>query len=224
MQFLYPVSKQFPFDVVCSAIVRSLEERNWDVPGMSVKLDTYGPGCRLVRDVRGTDFRLHFGRPQGSMPGGWNDTAAISDIVIPKKKIVVYDDESGPRLYLYVGDDWERDREEFMIGPGVNSKLNRKPRKHLVYSGGCNCQATAGASFEATSFILAESAAARSKLIHRHRGRRSPLLVHDNDLGREYDPLGDEPTMLQTVDVMEEFTQYLETVVLKMINAHPIPA
>jgi len=29
MQFLYPISRQFPFDDTCEKIVRELEKRNW---------------------------------------------------------------------------------------------------------------------------------------------------------------------------------------------------
>jgi hypothetical protein len=67
-QFLYPKSRQYPFDEVCEQIVRALEERGWDVPGLTINFGVYGGEAekyRLVRSIVGDDFVLHFGRPQG---------------------------------------------------------------------------------------------------------------------------------------------------------------
>ncbi len=243
MQFLYPKSQQFPFDVVSTAIVRSLEERNWRVPGIEVEFDVYGSGeqkFRLVREIRGQDFKLYFCRVQGLIPGGrWNDIAAVTEIVIPKKELHVYDDESGPTFYLYVGKDWEQDRRKFMSSSKVNSKLCKHPKMYLKYKGACNCQSTSKASFEAIGLLTSlinRDAEKLSRLTHTHERRRSPLLVHDNDLGREYEPEPNgkwnwsmwkrepgELTMFRTADVMAEFKKYLEDVVLKQIVSHPIP-
>ena len=43
-QFLYPYSRQFPFDEVAEKIVRAIEKRNWKVPGITVEFDIYGSG------------------------------------------------------------------------------------------------------------------------------------------------------------------------------------
>ncbi len=214
MQFLYPKSRQFPMDEVCERIVRELEKRNWDVPGITVEHDTYGSGdekMTLVGKIDGADFRLLFGRPQGLAPGGrfrFNDVAAVSELTIPGKDLNVYEDESGPTLYLYVGNDWEKDRERFMNGPKVNSKLYGEPKTYLEYEGQCGCRQTG-------SF---------AGVFHTHPDRRPPLLVHTNDIGREYDRERDEPETFMTGSVMEEFRRYLTDVVLKTIMSHPIPA
>jgi hypothetical protein len=230
MQFLYPKISQFPFDSACEQIVRELEKRNWQIPGITVKFDEYGSGeqkFRKVSRIESQDFKLWFCRVQRTMPGGhWNDTAAVTEIVIPQKEIHVHEDESGPTFYLYVGDDYERDRDRFMNGSKVNSKLNGEPKLYLEYKGGCDCRTTAGASFEAIGFLtaaLTDDSEKLSQMTHIHSGRRPPLLVHTNDLNREYDPEGDEPTLFRTATVMEEFKHYLEEVVLKMIVSHPIP-
>ncbi len=230
MQFLYPISRQFSVDEACEQIVRELEHRNFKVPGIEVEFDHHGSGeqkfCRVYR-VEGRDFRLRFSRRQGALPGNrWSDSAAISEINIPKKELHIYDDESGPTLYLYVGNDWERDRDQFMNGSKVNSKLSRKPRTYLEYKGGCDCHHTRGASFEAIGLLTALIDGDRQKLAdlrHTHRDERSPLLVHNNDLGREYDPEGDEPTLFRTEEVLLEFKEYLTETVLKMITSQPIP-
>lgn len=98
-RFLYPQSRRYPFDEVCEQIVRALDERGWDVPGLSLKFDTYGSGAqkyRLLRSITGDDFKLRFGRVQGNL-GRWNDTAAISYIMIPGKEIHVYENMSEMR-------------------------------------------------------------------------------------------------------------------------------
>ncbi len=230
MQFLYPTSQQFPFDEVCGRIVYELERRNWKVPGITVDFHEYGSGeqkFRCASNIKGPDFKIHFCRVQRLMDGGrYNDIAGVNEIAIPKKQIGVYEDESGPTFCLYVGNDWEKDREKFFNGSKVNSKLYKEPRLYLKYKGGCDCCATRGASFEAVGLLtalLTSDQEALSRMHHTHQGRRPPVLIHDNDLGREYEPEGDEPKIFKTDEVMEEFRQYLESVVLKMVLEHPIP-
>lgn len=229
MQFIYPSSRQFPFDEVAEKIVRELQKRNWLVPGIHVEFSTYGSGeekYRYVSYIRGADFKIHFCRKQPrTTPGGcYNEIASVNDIVIPRKQISVYDDESGPSFYLYVGNDWEADRERFMNGSKVNGKLHGEPRTYLRYEGACDCRNTEGAGFPGASLLtnmIIGDREALAKMTHTHSGRRSPLLVHDNDLNREYDPEGDEPIRFQTSQVMEEYRRYLEEVVLPLIMNEP---
>lgn len=204
MQFLYPTSRQFPFDETCEKIVRELEKRNWQVPGIEVEFQKYGSGAQklcAVWLIKSNDFKLRFGRVQRTMPGGrWNDTAAVTGIVIPKKELHVYEEESGPTFYFYVGNDYDRDREKFISASRVNSRLNHEPRIYLEYTGRANQEGT-----------------------HSYSRSRSPYLVHTNDLGRQYDPKGDEPKFFSTYEVMAEFSHYLENTVLAMILSEPIP-
>lgn len=226
--FLYPRSRQFPFDEVCEQIVRALEERNWSVSGITIEFDVYGTGAqkyRIVRRIKGDGFKLWFCRPQARM-GKWNDTAAVSEITIPQKELRVYDDESGPTYYVYVGEDWESDKEQFLNWSKVNSKLKGEPRTYLKYRAGCDCQATAGASFPAMDLLTATLTGDAKKLAalnHTHRGHRSPLLVHDNDLNREYEPKNGEVISYRTNDVFMEFTRWLEDSLLAQILAQPVP-
>ncbi len=204
MQFLYPRSTQFPFDLACSAIVRELEKRNWQVPGISVSFHDYGSGdlkFRKVDTIKGLDFKIWFCRVQGRIEGShWNDTAAATEIVIPEKELHVYEDESGPTFYLYVGKDWEADREKFMNGIKVNSKLCGDPRQYLMYKG----SADRGGKYT-------------------YSNQRSPHLVHDDDIGREYSPVRSEPRHFNTDKVMMEFQGYLIDVVRKYIVSQPLP-
>lgn len=228
MPFLYPTSRQFPFDEVCDQIVRELEKRRWQVPGITVNIRSYGDSYNLqyVERIQGKDFRLWFCRVQKMIPGGeWNDIAGVATLVIPKKELNVFKDESGPTFYLYVGKDYEADRQIFMAGGKIHSKLRKEPKTYLEYKGGCKCRQTSGASFPAHSFLMANikgDAKALEEMAHSHSDRRAPLLVNTNDLGRQYDAEGDEPRELKTEAVMAEFTKYLKEVVLPMITSQPV--
>lgn len=220
MSFLYPTSRQFPFDEICEQIVRELERRNWNVPGIEVTFCDNHSGNQYVQSITSEQYELFFLREQGRLPSGTANIAAVNRISIPQRIISVYSDESGPSYYVYVGDNYERDRTEFMHGRRIHSKLDGKPKTYLQYQGQCDCKRTEGASFSALDFLAAKVAGDRealARLYHRHRNTRSPLLVHDNDCGREYDPVGAEPRVFRTSDIMDEFTKYLMNVVLPMI-------
>lgn len=206
--FLYPKSRQFPVDEVCSTIVKELEKRNWDVPGIDVEFNKYGTGelkFRYVKSIRGKNFKLSFCRVQGSLGGGFNDIAAITEINIPQRELNLYEGESGPTLYVYVGHNWERDCDWFMNSSKVNSKLNKEPRRYLRFSGGWKRPKEPGYQFTRPN-------------------QRAPYLVHGNDSGREYDPLSGEPDWFRTSDIMNEFTLWIEENVLGYIMSKPMPS
>lgn len=204
MQFLYPKSRQYPFDEVGEQIVRALEARAWKVPGFVIEFHDYGSGAQKLRylssiqsdqsaiDLGHHDVRIEFGRIQGLLPGGrWNDTAAVQEVRLPRRALRVYEDESGPTFNVYVGDSWERDRSTWWSRP--NARLNNEPRVCVKYSGR-----------------------------HAYRGR-SGTLEWDQD-GREYGPEGEEPRSFRTHEVMEEVRAHLHDVVLPVIEEYPVVA
>ena len=205
--FLYPKAEVFPFDDTCRRIVRELEKRNWKVPGISVEFDVYGTGdakYRLVREVLGQGFRIYFCRVQGRLSGGLNDVAAVTCLNIPQMELHVYEDHSGPTLYTYVGNSWPLDREKFMKGGKVNSKLRKEPRIYLQYTGGWKRPDEPGTQYT-------------------RQGLCAPFLIHTNDLGRQYDPMGKEPKYFVTSDIFRTFDNWLVKNVLKYILSQPIP-
>ncbi len=205
IKFLYPFVRQFPIDEVCEQIVRELEKRNWQVPGIETELGECGGGFPYVSHIKSQDFELWFCRIQRAMPGKiYNDIAAIHEVIIPKKELTVFEDESGPTLTIYVGKNWKKDREQFMNSAKVNSKLRKEPRTYLRYSG---------------SFFIDDRSYPSD-----WTGKRKTYLLHTNDHNREYDPRGKEPKFFSTDEVMDEFKQYLEQVVLKKIISQPITA
>lgn len=192
-KFLYPRSRQFPFDEVAEKIVRALEKRNWKVPGITVEFYTYGSGeakYKMVEHIKGENFKLYFCREQGRLNANRNDIAALHEVYIPSQSIRVYQEECGPTYYLYVGKDWEQDKEWFMNSIKVHSKLDKKPRKYLKYKG------------------------------NTYKGRATEL-VHDNDINREYSPEGDEPQRINLEEKFKEFSAWLEKFVLEHILKFP---
>lgn len=206
MQFLYPQSRQFPFDEACEQIVRALQARNWKVPGFAVDFRDYGSGAQKLRyvssiksdqsaiDLAHHDVAIRFGRQQGRrLPGGrWNNIAAVDEVQLAKQLLHVYPDESGPTYNVYVGADWEHDRLTWWTRP--NTRLNGEPRVCVKYSGK-----------------------------DRWQGVRAATLAWDQD-GREYGPEGEEPRAFDTAKVMEEFRAYLCDIILPAIEAHPAVA
>ena len=193
---LRPTSRQFPFDEVCTQIVQALEERNWEIPGLEVTFRTYGSGSavfRMLDNVVGKDFVLHFGRNQG-LNHGWFDSAAVERIVILKQDLTVYEDE-GVSFQKYVGKNWKRDQQRFFEG---NYRFNRSIDGDFVtYEGGCDC--------------------GRGTSIHHwHQGQRKPILIPKQLDGVVLH------TVIRTDDLHQEFAAWLKENVLEFIESHPL--
>lgn len=202
-QFLYPESRQFlPVDEVCEQIVRALKERNLQVPDITVELKDFATTqrYRYVRKIVGKNFMLWFNRDQGPLEErGFNNPAAVYQITIPYKQLQLNADESGPSLYTYVGNNWEADQEWFFHDSKVNQLLHNKERRSLLYTGSnyTNCHAY-------------------------NRGRRPSYLLADDDLGRQYSAVNDEPKFYETQAVLQGFADWLKINVLDIIVQHHV--
>lgn len=195
-KFLYPHSRQFPFDSIASDIVTELEKRNWKIPGIVVEFDSYGSGeakYKKVRNIKGQDFKLTFGRKQGKLDSRWNDTAALCGVHIPHECLEVFDDESGPRYYLYVGDNWQVDKNWFMNSIKIHAKLNKEPRRYLTYLGNYTNQ----------------------------NGVRSTMLINTTDCDREYAAIDGEPQTISLDETFERIIAWLKENVLDKILDNP---
>lgn len=196
MNILYPYSRQFgDLDRVASHIVNRLKSCNWEVPGIEIDFASSG-SYRWVREVKGPDYVLTYGRKQGLLPNDQSNFAAVSEICIPQRELKLFADESGPRLITYVGDDWEADKDWWYNGKKSNSKLNGERRRYLVYRGSTE-----------TSLYL------------RFPNKRSAYLVQDIDMDREYQAQGDEPEYFLTSDVLQETYFWLGENVLVPLQA-----
>jgi hypothetical protein len=185
---LRPTSQMYPeIDGPAARLVEVMEQRGWEVPGVKVEFYSYGLGTR-VGTIAGDGWRVHYGRPQGRR-GNWNDTAAVDRIVFGRKGLGVYDDWSGPTFSVYVGPDPVP--EHFGPMHGLNEKLHGRPRTTLQYN---------GSDYP-------------DKFQWRLPRTLAPYLLHSNDIGRMYDPEGDEPRMYLTADVMREMGQEITRIV-----------
>ena len=201
--FLLPTSTQYPFDGVCSRIVRALQERTFAVKGVDVLFETYSNAQGLYTMVTSIaipilDLELQFHRQQGFIDPNRYNTAAVSTLALPGKLLEVYEDYSGPTFYVYVGKDWHQEKKNFVHGFHVHSKMNHEPRTYLKYSG--STEPKFGGSY-----------------LH----DLNPYLAFNDDLGRDYCPVGNEPTFYQTLAVMQEFDMYLQEKVLPFIRSAP---
>jgi len=192
---LLPHSRQFPFDATAEKIVKALEKRNWKVPGMEVEFSTYGHGFSkytYVCRIEGDDFYVKFCRSQGKLPGRYNDVAAVDEIWYGKEILNVFGDESGPQLYLYVGDDWEKDKHDFAHSCKINAKLYGEPRTYLEYSGRYSGRLS----------------------------KRARWIVNNTDDDCQYAAEGNEPKIFVTAKKYYEFNRHLKEI-LKRILATP---
>lgn len=133
--FLWPAVERFAVDSICNLIVRELDARSWQVPGIEVEFDSYGSGeakYSLVRLVKGEDFELRFGRPVGRLGNKYNNCSGIATIKIPELELELFENDA-MWLYTYTGDDWAADKDRFMHHIKVNSKLNNEGPWYLKY-------------------------------------------------------------------------------------------
>lgn len=190
-KFLYPKSRMFPFDEVTEKIVKGLEKRNWSVPGITVDFHTYGSGEAKYRRVE----YVH-----------------------------------GENFKLY----FCRPQET------LPSKLNNTAAIHelwipneelTVYDDGSGPTyfLYVGDDWNLDKSWFMDSIKVHSKLRKKPRKyirykrdlRTVNELIYDDDLGREYEPEGDEPRRISIPEMYNRFKTYLEENVLQYIESFP---
>lgn len=190
-KFLYPKSRMFPFDEVTEKIVKGLEKRNWSVPGITVDFHTYGSGETKYRRVE----YVH-----------------------------------GENFKLY----FCRPQET------LPSKLNNTAAIHelwipneelTVYDDGSGPTyfLYVGDDWNLDKSWFMDSIKVHSKLRKKPRKyirykrdlRTVNELIYDDDLGREYEPEGDEPRRISIPEMYNRFKTYLEENVLQYIESFP---
>lgn len=211
VEFLYPKVHRFPFDVVSEMIIQKLHQCNWEIPKAKVTFREHNrerQRFQSVACIEGRDFRIRFDRREYSLQEGRRGEAIhISEISIPGKELHVFEDRSGPLLYLYAGRNWDEDCDGFIRNPKLDSRRNGKPRTYLVYKGICMCRGEKTARLEE-----------RLDIRHRHQWEYAPFLMHTTDQGREYGLRVGDKLFFETEAIFEEFRIYLEEVVLTSIG------
>lgn len=177
-----PTQCQYPMDIVCQKIVSELEKQRWECPGIVTILRDH-----KVHTITGRHFKITFSL----------NSNVITEIIIPKKELRVFTDQSGPELFIYVGKNWEKDREQFVNGQKVMAKTKGKPRTYLAYVG-------------KDSIIPNVQVVKKRKL--------AEYLVVTNNFDRDYSAEKDDPIYYKTDEIFQEFVSYLEENVLKEIE------
>lgn len=190
----------FPFDGTVANIVQTLHGRDFSKLGIRTE---YSHGD--LNTIEGENFRIGFCREQVSGGG----LTGASELVIPQQQLNVYGDNSGPTYYRYAGDNWNRDKHAFTHNIKVNSKLYGKPRTYLLYKGAWRPQGRD--NLFGGALILQQP----------FEHGMAPYLVHDNNLGREYELEKRDSPYYETQKVMQEFNNWLRTNVLKPLTDLP---
>lgn len=104
-EFVYPTATQHPFDGVCKEIIHALAARDWQAPGITVKLSQFGSGkrhYRLVRELAGNGWQLHFNRQNGYLDNGYFNTTAASEIILPGNREVHVRSHKSSEVYTQI--------------------------------------------------------------------------------------------------------------------------
>lgn len=180
---------QFPFDRVCSQVRRLAENRGFSVEGLDFDFKVFegvnGFGSqRTLVNIWGDDFKIRY-------RGG----ELVSEIIIPGKELHIYSDESGPVLYLYVGENWEYDKLVWMRSTKLHERMRNEPQTYLRYE-------------------------PRSRMENQ---RAESLWVIEDLLGREYKWKQGDPVTFVVEDLYNEFRDWLIEFVLEPIREgrHP---
>jgi len=198
--FLHPTVREYPVDGPCADLVKLLEDRHFAVEGVEVTFDTYSNHKGSYRNVDKIivptlDFTAKFGRSQGFIDTNRYNCAAISELKMPQQILTLYSDHSGPSFYVYVGHNWEREKQEFFDGWHVHPKMNKEPRTYLRYTG---------------------SASKTERYTYEHTIRT--YLLHDSDLGRQYDLLPGDKEHYVVEEVCQDYASYIERRVMPYIK------
>ncbi|HEX6258656.1 MAG TPA: hypothetical protein VFZ48_04205 [Candidatus Saccharimonadales bacterium] len=180
-----PKKDQLPFEAA-RKILEALKARDWNVPGITVEF--YGRGSsKQVAVVRGENFRIEIGHAKDLDSKGLSQGA--SSVAIPGKQLEIFEDRSAS-LYVYVGGNWQKDRDRFLDQPKVISKYYGEGRWYLLY--------------EDTSTL--------------RRLTRTAILVHTTSLGNEYELQSGDPKQYKLNAVRSEIDQWLTLNVLSSLG------
>jgi len=136
MTFLYPVSRQYPFDAACERVVRRLEALDWQAPGIEITFHRYmGAPYSQVLTIGGQDFLMQFSRNQGELPDSRVNIAAVSGIAVEKEALFVAAEPESTTLYLYAGKKWPEERRQFQYNHGLFDGSRARTCRFFHYTG-----------------------------------------------------------------------------------------
>lgn len=229
-----PNRKSYPFDIAANKIVQTLREYNWKVPGIEVEFTTYGTGFdknsfvskivgyRIRSGIRTDSFILEFSYPKSGSNG-------IKEIIFREERIEVYDDNSGPVYWLYVGPGslhYPPDPDELQTE--INHPRFWEYTKNDGFFAKMPDETTARSEFmhKLTLSHARLKAEPRIALLYENRHRCAALtkgarITNNDDLERNYRALPSEPQSFDLGKLYNHFSKRLEKI-LAEIKQHPV--
>lgn len=109
-------------------IIQELEKRDFRVLGITVEFSFSGDSMKkfkFVSNIKYGDIQLNFCWRQYKLPGYNNlyDISGLNECHIPCHSVHFYED-SGSHHFKYTGNDWSKDRDEFLY---FQFKSEKKP-------------------------------------------------------------------------------------------------
>lgn len=201
-----------------NAIISEFRKRNFKVDGINAEFSFTDKNFDRIElsKITGDDFNLTFNR------------GILESALIPEMELNIYSDGS-LSFYKYVGSNWDLDKNKFYSNK-VDSKLKNESKFYLRYNKGrkfngvTSLEEITHKKYERLSKMRdlhIESEFNFNNLYY--DGGHNPLLVFDDDLGREYTPEEGECEYYYIDDIMYHvYTWVYDNVYLKIKNT-PIP-
>ncbi len=210
----YPsgVDFAFPLEEVSWNILRRVDARGFDVPGINV---IWGQMYDTSLTLRGQDFALCFGQVQKRIAEPYGPPILVR-AATPGNELTFYHADRLLTFAKYAAyTDWVRDRDWFLDDSlKCHGQAHGLPR-FLRYKSRCDCSELEGAIFSGieplVAYMTGKGTLPPQNTLHTHRDRWAcPLLVFDNHYKTEYEPIeGHEPTICRTDEVMAEMYDWL---------------
>ncbi|CAH1688608.1 conserved hypothetical protein [Hyphomicrobiales bacterium] len=193
--FVWPnEGNRHPLAHAGARLVQEFARVGWDAPGFNVELAIRGSGRNLHRQVQ---------RISGDLP-------------------------EGPFVFTFGMHDVDRDGKavaaglsEIVIPPGIELVTysdNSGPTAAIYV--GRNWKADAKAFIEGFKTNAKLNGQRKSYLRYEasHLPRYRGILLHTNDLGREYDPEGAEPTALALIEIVAKVEAVVDRIIAQLIK------
>lgn len=191
--FVWPKVGHTVLEEAGANLVRELARVGWDVPGINVEFRTSGRGTNVFRTVS---------RISGDTPDGPFELNFFG----PQERKGRYNALSG--------------LSEATVPPGIEVR-------QYTEEGTVTAKIYVGKDWRTDGPGFIQGINANSRLVGKpktylcYEGRMSGSLRHENDLGREYDPEGAEPTKLPAHDTLDRVAGFIEGTLVH--NLHSLP-
>lgn len=185
---------RLPLENIGSELVHELLRVGWDVPGIDVDISTYGSGENVIRTVRCISGKTEDG---------------------PFKLEFCEAQEQLGRYNIMTA----LSRATIPPGIEINFYGDNSGPSALVYVGK-DWKADGDAFMERINVNARLNKQRKTYLRYSGRGDTHTMRA-DNDLGRDYDPMGDQPRSLDAGDIAKKVENFIRNTLMKRLSALP---